>query len=89
MKKRSRVDLYVVRLGVDDKGQLEYRNARPCRHCLNLMKEYGVRRVYYTTGPNAYAMEKIETMTTEHESAALRLLRLRNFVTEDSSLESE
>lgn len=62
----DRIDLYVVRIGKDKEGGIMYRNARPCKYCLEIMRKYGVRRVFYTQdSPGdqlSYKCEKVSEM---------------------------
>jgi hypothetical protein len=50
----------------------ELRNSRPCRKCLEMMQQYGIRRVYYSTGgilsgdQNEIICEKVSTMISAH-----------------------
>lgn len=58
IKKRvdlSRATIYVYRKHKDGTPAL----ARPCQRCMRLIKECGIKRIYYTT-ENGYALENIE-----------------------------
>jgi hypothetical protein len=61
----SRIDLYVVRIGNDGHGNLRYRDAKPCMHCLQILKYYGINRIIYTTD-DGYYIERTDEMTTNH-----------------------
>jgi hypothetical protein len=45
-KKKNKLDIIVMRISSDGKPA----NARPCFHCLRMMNDMGLHRVYYTTG---------------------------------------
>lgn len=46
-------------------------NSAPCKHCLDLMKSLGIRRVYYSF-EGKIVMEKVNEMQTDHISAKNR-----------------
>lgn len=50
----SRVELYVCRL----RGDQPFGMARPCKACMGLIRELGIRDVYYTTD-DGFAHERI------------------------------
>ncbi len=56
----------MVRLGKNEHGEIVYRNARPCRHCLEIIRQYGIRRVYYTipneSGYLSFEVERVRDM---------------------------
>jgi len=45
--------LWVARIAKDNKT---WAMAKPCRHCRALIKNRGVKRVYYTIGPNEWGI---------------------------------
>lgn len=74
-------DLYVVRIALDENGNTIYRDAKPCKHCLPILRQYGVRRVFYTQtdsqGHLSYQVERVDEMTTDHVTYGIaRILSL-------------
>lgn len=65
-KKKKKVDLVVLRVNKNN----ELRNARPCKHCLDTMKELNcIDKIYYSTGNNdEFFMEKVNRMISNHIS---------------------
>jgi deoxycytidylate deaminase len=47
-KKTDKLNLIVIRITKD--GKLS--NSRPCINCLNMMKDLGIKKIYYTSGNN-------------------------------------
>lgn len=46
VRRKKKLDLYVVRVGQESPTVL----SRPCQHCTVVMKSFGIRRVFYSTG---------------------------------------
>jgi deoxycytidylate deaminase len=44
--------------------------AKPCKICLNKIKEYGIKKVFYTNENGEIIMEYTSEMETEHKSKA-------------------
>ena len=42
------MDLYVFRYEYKEDGSWEIRNSKPCAHCINIIKNAGIRHVYYS-----------------------------------------
>lgn len=65
-RRKKKVDLVVLRINKND----ELRNARPCKHCLDTMKELEcIDKIYYSTGNNDdFIMEKVNRMISNHIS---------------------
>jgi deoxycytidylate deaminase len=61
-------DLFIVRLNTFGMG-----NSKPCLQCLETLKAFGVKRVFYTT-PNGVRSEKVKDMV-----GYLRPYRRRDF----------
>lgn len=55
----KKFDLYVSRIKND-----EFKNSKPCLHCINFIKNIGcIKRVIYTTGTNEiYTIEKVNSI---------------------------
>lgn len=58
--KRLKMDLYVARS--------DFRISKPCVHCCELLKHFGIHRVIYTTSDGSYICEKVKELTTTHTS---------------------
>jgi deoxycytidylate deaminase len=59
--RRMKLDLYVARNNL--------RNSKPCHHCINLLKYWGIYRVFYTDeSEDIYKCEKISDIVNEHVS---------------------
>jgi len=65
-KRKKKVDLVVLRINRND----ELRNARPCKHCLDTMRELNcINKIYYSTGTSDnFNMEKVSRMISNHVS---------------------
>ena len=65
-RRKKKVDLVVLRINKND----ELRNARPCKHCLDTMKELEcIDKIYYSTGnSDDFIMEKVNRMISNHIS---------------------
>lgn len=76
VKKGPALDLYVVRLSYTDDGKPYYTNARPCFHCLEIIRQYRCARIFYTLpgGPGElkFGMEKMVNMKSTHVSAGIQ-----------------
>lgn len=53
------IDILVMRI-----NKLGDTNARPCYHCLDMMKALNIKRVYYSTGPNEIVCENVKDMVS-------------------------
>jgi len=62
---KSKLDLVVVR--VNKNG--ETCNSRPCHNCLNMMKSVGIKRVYYSVGPDTVVCENVKDMISIQSSS--------------------
>ena len=75
--RKKRYNIYVARISGD-----EYRNSRPCSHCLkNLQTLAKISKVYYTLGDGMYACEKVQEMTSDHISNGFRHLMKQKCIT--------
>jgi len=68
--KNQKLDIVVVR--VNRSG--ETCNARPCYNCLNMMKVVGIRRVYYSIGPDEVVCENVKDMVSIQASSVTRYI---------------
>ncbi len=55
--------VYVARVR---KGDGMYGNARPCKDCRTALKARGVKKVFYTIGPNEYGIWYPQNNNNEH-----------------------
>ncbi len=53
-------------------------NARPCYNCLNMMKAVGIRRVYYSVGPDEIICENVKDMVSIQSSWVIRHIEKLN-----------
>jgi hypothetical protein len=50
-------------------------NARPCYNCLNMMKDIGIKKVYYSTGiSDEFICENIRNMVSIQASSSTRYI---------------
>lgn len=71
LKKRlSKITIVVIR--ADKYGTLK--NSKPCRKCVEMLKLYGFKNVYYSTGDDSAPIVKksIKTLENSHKSRYLR-----------------
>ena len=65
---------YVIHVGRYSHKDGGFTNSKPCSHCLSLLKQYGIRKIVYTT-EDGLVKAKINSLTTEHKSMAFRQLQ--------------
>jgi len=70
-RKGKRLSLLVIRLLPS--GKLG--NSRPCNHCVSLMQQVGLKKVYYSNKEGKIVMEKVQGMPSLHESEGFGWLR--------------
>lgn len=63
--------MVVIRVSSD--GRLL--NSRPCSNCLQYMKAFGVKWVYYSSETGDMVKERISTMTTYHDSLSIKIYK--------------
>lgn len=87
---KGRYDLFIVRIAYLPDGTMYYQNARPCKHCLDILKLYGVRRAYYTVhsppGSINFYMERVTSMVSTHVSSGIRNMCDREYRRRDYRL---
>jgi hypothetical protein len=66
-KNRSR-SVLVIRIGMFEPGKINLVNARPCHHCLEMMRSLGFREVHYSSDNGMIITEKIGHMVSVHAS---------------------
>jgi hypothetical protein len=69
-RKMSNIDILVIRSVPNGIG-----SSRPCQHCLNVMKQLGVNRVFYSIDGNEIICEKVKYMVSDHLSLGGRLVK--------------
>lgn len=74
-RKLNNVQLLVVRIGGNSKK--EFVNSKPCVHCINYMKQLGIKKIYYSDNFGNIIYEKIQDIQTDHVSI-IRLLYQNN-----------
>ena len=62
LKKNKRTNLIVIRLNGDN----ELCNARPCFHCLQLIKKNNIKKVYYSDINDSIIQENVNNMISVH-----------------------
>jgi deoxycytidylate deaminase len=68
--KAKKVDIAVLRV----KRSGELANARPCRKCLKMMRDLGVKKVHYSTGNDEEILcENVNDMFSIQDSSAARM----------------
>jgi hypothetical protein len=79
--KVQKLDLVVVR--VNKMGSPC--NARPCYNCLDMMKAVGIRKVYYSIGPDEIVCENVKDMISiQASSVAKHIAKLNGNCTVDN-----
>ncbi len=73
-RKLKKYDVFVVRINKPSKpstnqtSDTKLVNARPCAHCLDMMKSVGIRRVYYSDDYGDIICENVKDMISIHTS---------------------
>jgi deoxycytidylate deaminase len=60
----KKLEILVIRL--DKQGNLK--NSKPCKHCLETLKKFNIKTVYYSTDEGKIEMERIRDCSTDHYS---------------------
>lgn len=58
--RRKKMDIYVARDNM--------KNSKPCIHCINILRHFGIYRVFYTIDVNEYICEKVNQIENCHIS---------------------
>ncbi len=69
-RKSIKLNLFVIR--VDKENRLC--NARPCINCLRMMKEIGIRKVYYSIAPDKIVCENVRDMVSVQVSSTYKFM---------------
>lgn len=59
-KKTKKLIIYVIKSN--------YGNSKPCQHCINTLKYYGIKKLYYTDDKCTIIKDNINTISTDHIS---------------------
>ena len=59
-KKTKKIIIYVTKSN--------YGNSKPCQHCINTLKYYGIKKLYYTDDKCTIIKDNINTISTDHIS---------------------
>ena len=60
----KKIKLYIVRLNRDG----ELKDSRPCVNCYNKIKEFGIRKIIYSTADSCIECKKVSEYYTERLS---------------------
>ena len=66
----NKYDIFVIR--IDKNGNLA--ESSPCRMCVNMMKQFNIRRVYYSTREGNIVYSKVNDMTGDPTGTTLRVM---------------
>ncbi len=67
-RKAKKYDICVIRTDKRCDDSVNLVNARPCQHCLEMMKNVGIRRVYYSNDTGEIVSETVRDMFSLHTS---------------------
>ncbi len=59
--RRKKLDIYIAKS--------THYNSKPCKDCLNMLRAFGIARIFYTLVPGQEIVEKTNNMKTEHISS--------------------
>lgn len=62
-KKITPRKLHMVVIRINSEGNLT--ESKPCSHCVDVMKSYGIRKVTYSTKNGALVTERLSTIITQ------------------------
>jgi cytidine deaminase len=69
-EKQKKISVYVCRLSKETE---KLANSKPCQHCVQTLKSFGVARVFYTDDTGKWKNEKIENIKDPYMSLGNRL----------------
>jgi deoxycytidylate deaminase len=75
-KKLKMYTLVVFKL--DKEGN--YKNSRPCQHCIETMKKFGINKVIYSNEYGGLSVEHIKTMDESSAFVSLGWKRIKKLV---------
>jgi deoxycytidylate deaminase len=65
------MDIIVIRIN----KKLQLRNSRPCKDCIDELKQIGIRKVYYSNDNGDIVYEFVENMIKTHTSAGMKFCK--------------
>jgi hypothetical protein len=68
--KRKSIDILVIRSVPNGIG-----SSKPCQHCLHIMKQLNVNRVFYSIDGNEVICEKVKYMKSDHLSLGGKMVK--------------
>jgi hypothetical protein len=54
-------------------------NSRPCEHCIDLMRQIGIKTVIYSSNDASIIKENVDEMKQDHTSFGYKYLQYRMF----------
>lgn len=63
------LDIIIIRVKELANGNIILKNSRPCNSCIDKMRSYGIRKVYYSNDIGEIVYEFLETMPKLHISS--------------------
>ena len=62
IKRFKNIDILVLRISNDGK----LRNSKPCKECIDILRQSGCNKIYYSTDDNTINVEKIKRISNNH-----------------------
>jgi len=62
--------IYVVRIVGDEKGGFKLANSKPCEHCINKLRDLGIKKIAYSVS-GGIIVEKIDKIFNRSSSGFL------------------
>lgn len=78
IKEIKGLDIIIIRVKKLANGELVLKNSRPCNNCIDKMKTYGIRKVYYSNDNGDIVYEFLESMPKIHISSGTILKKYMN-----------
>lgn len=63
------LDIIIIRIKELSNGDIVLKNSRPCNSCIDKMRTYGIRKVYYSNDKGDIVYEFLEEMPKLHTSS--------------------
>lgn len=77
------LDIIIIRIKELANGKIILKNSRPCNSCIDKMRNYGIRKVYYSNDTGDIVYEFLENMPKLHTSSGSILKNYINNLTPD------
>ena len=68
--------LIVLRLGKN----YEYKNSRPCAHCIQILQKYGIHKVIYSNDIGGFYQEIVDDMDSKQAFITLGWKRIQKLI---------